>query len=278
MDFAASWKDRKGVAPALRTVYRAADAATGQAALEDFAQGQWGSKYPAIAQSWHRNWELVIPFFAFPEDVRRSRYTTNAIEALNSKLRRAVRTRGHFPSDDAATKLLYLVLNNAVADRSRPERRRCRGRGEDAIRRHVQRALRARMMETASHRNPDSPVPSGIRMTPSPVERMTPSDDAATKLLYLVLNHAVADWKRPRAGGRGEDAIRRHVQRALRARVVETASHRNPDAVPARAQRGLFIIPHAHPSLGRSSKFVLFKPLPEIGVGVCGMGSPGDCF
>ena len=70
MDFA-SWKDRKGVAQALRTVYRAADAATGQAALEDFAQGQWGSKYPAIAQSWHRNWELVIPFFAFPEGVRR---------------------------------------------------------------------------------------------------------------------------------------------------------------------------------------------------------------
>ena len=65
MDFA-SWKDRKGVAQALRTVYRAANAAAGQAALEDFAQGQWGSKYPAIAQSWHRNWELVIPFFAFP--------------------------------------------------------------------------------------------------------------------------------------------------------------------------------------------------------------------
>jgi putative transposase len=121
MDFA-SWKDRKGVAQALRTVYRAANAAAGQAALEDFAQGQWGSKYPAIAQSWHRNWELVIPFFAFPEGVRRIIYTTNAIEALNSKLRRAVRTRGHFPSDDAATKLLYLVLNHAVADWKRPPR------------------------------------------------------------------------------------------------------------------------------------------------------------
>ena len=62
-------------------------------------------KYPAIAQSWRRNWDLVIPFFAFPEGVRRIIYTTNAIEALNSKLRRAVRTRGHFPSDDAAAKL-----------------------------------------------------------------------------------------------------------------------------------------------------------------------------
>src|SRR6516162_1990012 len=121
MDFA-SWKDRKSVAQALRTVYRAADAAAGQAALDAFAQGSWGIKYPAIAQSWRRNWELVIPFFAFPEGVRRVIYTTNAIEALNSKLRRAVRTRGHFPSDDAATKLLYLVLNHAAAEWKRPPR------------------------------------------------------------------------------------------------------------------------------------------------------------
>jgi len=78
MDFA-SWKDRKGVAQALRTVYRATDSAAGQAALDAFAQGPWGAKYPAIAQSWRRNWELVIPFFAFPEGVRRIIYTTNAI-------------------------------------------------------------------------------------------------------------------------------------------------------------------------------------------------------
>jgi putative transposase len=121
MDFA-SWKDRKSLVQALRTVYRAADAAAGQAALDAFAQGPWGAKYPAIAQSWRRNWELVIPFFAFPEGVRRIIYTTNAIEALNSKLRRAVRTRGHFPSDDAATKLLYLVLNHAAAEWKRPPR------------------------------------------------------------------------------------------------------------------------------------------------------------
>ena len=121
MDFA-SWKDRKSVAQALRTVYRAVDAAAGQAALDAFAKGPWGGKYPAIAQSWRRNWELVIPFFAFPEGVRRIVYTTNAIEALNSKLRRAVRTRGHFPSDDAAMKLLYLVLNHAAAEWKRPPR------------------------------------------------------------------------------------------------------------------------------------------------------------
>ena len=83
MDFA-SWKDRKSVAQALRTVYRAADAAAGQAALDAFAQGSGGIKYPAIAQSWRRNWELVIPFFAFPEGVRRIIYTTDAIEVFSA--------------------------------------------------------------------------------------------------------------------------------------------------------------------------------------------------
>src|ERR1700733_8155651 len=121
MDFAA-WKDRKNVAQALRAIYRAADAKIGQAALDAFAQSPWGEKYPAIAQSWRRNWDLVIPFFAFPEGVRKIIYTTNAIEALNSKLRRAIRTRGQFPSDDAAAKLLYLVLNHAAADWKRPPR------------------------------------------------------------------------------------------------------------------------------------------------------------
>jgi putative transposase len=121
LDFAA-WKDRKPVAQALKTVYRATDATAGQAAMDAFADGPWGAKYPAIAQSWRRNWNLVIPFFAFPEAVRRIIYTTNAIEALNSKLRRAVRTRGHFPTDDAATKLLYLCLNRAAAEWKRPPR------------------------------------------------------------------------------------------------------------------------------------------------------------
>jgi len=121
LDFAA-WKDRKTVAQALKTVYRATDAKAGQVAMDAFADGPWGAKYPAIAQSWRRNWNLVIPFFAFPEAVRRIIYTTNAIEALNSKLRRAVRTRGHFPTDDAATKLLYLCLNRAAAEWKRPPR------------------------------------------------------------------------------------------------------------------------------------------------------------
>ncbi len=117
-----SWKDRKPVVPALRAIYRAKDADAGRKALEEFDAGFWGRKYPAIAQSWRRNWEHVVPFFAFPESVRRIIYTTNAIEALNAKLRRAVRARGHFPNDDAAMKLLYLVLNHAAAEWRRPPR------------------------------------------------------------------------------------------------------------------------------------------------------------
>src|SRR3954452_22146284 len=82
MDFA-SWKDRKAIAGELRTIYRAKDAEAGEAALNTFDVGPWGRKYPAIAQSWRRNWAQVIPFFAFPVAVRRIIYTTNAIEALN---------------------------------------------------------------------------------------------------------------------------------------------------------------------------------------------------
>lgn len=117
-----SWKDRKPVVPALRAIYRAKDAAAGQAALDAFDDGPWGRKYPAIAQSWRRNWAQVVPFFAFPESVRRIVYTTNAIEALNAKLRRAVRVRGHFPTDEAAMKLLYLVLNRTAEAWKRPPR------------------------------------------------------------------------------------------------------------------------------------------------------------
>jgi putative transposase len=118
----ASWKDRKPIAQALRAVYRAETPQAGLAALDAFEQGHWGKRHPAIAQSWRRHWDQVIPFFAFPEGVRRIIYTTNAIEALNSKLRRAVRTRGHFPGDDAAMKLLYLVLNTAAQEWKRPPR------------------------------------------------------------------------------------------------------------------------------------------------------------
>jgi putative transposase len=108
-----SWKDRKPVAAALKGIYRAVDAAAGDAALAAFEASIWGHKYPAIGQSWRRAWGEVVLFYAFPGDVRRILYTTNAIQALNAKLRRAVRARGHFPSDEAATKRLFLVLNRS---------------------------------------------------------------------------------------------------------------------------------------------------------------------
>ena len=98
------------------------DADAAEKALAAFEAGPWGQRYPAIGQSWRRAWGEVIPFFAFPDEVRRIVYTTNAIEALNSKLRRAVRTRGHFPGDEAAMKLLYLVLNHAAEEWKRPPR------------------------------------------------------------------------------------------------------------------------------------------------------------
>lgn len=92
-----AYKDRKAVAAALKAIYRAKDAKAGKVALETFAEGAWGTKYPAIAPAWRRAWPEVIPFFAFPDDARRIVSSTNAIEALNAKLRRAVRARGHFP-------------------------------------------------------------------------------------------------------------------------------------------------------------------------------------
>jgi len=132
MDFA-SWKDRKAVAAALKTVYRANDADAAKTALDAFDAGPWGRKYPSIAQSWRRNWVHVIPFFAFPVAVRRIIYTTNAIESLNAKLRRAVRTRGHFPTDDAALKLLFLVLRQVAGQWKMPPREWCEAKTQFAI-------------------------------------------------------------------------------------------------------------------------------------------------
>jgi putative transposase len=111
----ASWKERKAIVAGLRPVYSAESAAAAAERLQEFDSGPWGQKYPAIAQSWRRNWEQVIPFFAFPAAVRRIMYTTNAIESLHSEVRKAVRNRGHFPSDEAATKLIWLALRNITA-------------------------------------------------------------------------------------------------------------------------------------------------------------------
>ena len=112
----ASWKDRKLLAAALKPVYTAASAEAAGEALDEFERGAWGQKYPTVTASWRRAWDRVIPFFAFPPAVRRVVYTTNAIESLHSQLRKIIKTRGHFPSDDAATKLIWLALRNITAD------------------------------------------------------------------------------------------------------------------------------------------------------------------
>jgi putative transposase len=118
----ASWKDRKHVAAALRPIYTAASVEAAQAALEAFAAGRWGVQHPSIVKSWKNAWEQVIPFFAFPPEVRRIIYTTNAIESLHMQLRKIIKTRGHFPSDEAATKLIWLALRNVMTGWSRSAR------------------------------------------------------------------------------------------------------------------------------------------------------------
>jgi putative transposase len=110
-----SWQDRKQVAHELKAIYRESTAEAAEQALTRFAAGRWGQRYPPIVTSWRRNWERVIPFFVYPLEVRRVLYTTNAIESLNMQLRKVTKNRGHFPNDEAATKLLYLALRNATA-------------------------------------------------------------------------------------------------------------------------------------------------------------------
>ena len=132
LDFV-SWKDRKPVVAELRKIYRAADAEAGRKALEAFEDGSWGRKYAAIGQIWRRQWEQIIPFFAFAPAVRKIVYTTNAIEALNAKLRRAVRARGHFPSDEAATKLIFLVLRQVAQQWKMPPREWAEAKTQFAI-------------------------------------------------------------------------------------------------------------------------------------------------
>jgi putative transposase len=112
----ASWKDRKALAAALKPIYTAASAEAAQAELDAFESGAWGKKFPTVAASWRRAWAHVIPLFAFPPEIRRVIYTTNAIESVNARLRKIIKTRGHFPSDDAASKLIWLALKNITAD------------------------------------------------------------------------------------------------------------------------------------------------------------------
>ena len=104
-----SYKDRKKIADDLKHVYRAATVEQAEEALKDFEE-TWDNRYPMISKSWHSNWPRIIPFFAYPEDIRKVIYTTNAIESLNNSLRKVTKNRNAFPNDEAAIKLLYMAL------------------------------------------------------------------------------------------------------------------------------------------------------------------------
>lgn len=114
LDFT-NWKERKPMAKALRTIYTAPNADAARAALDEFERGPWGTRFPMAVAAWRRAWTHVIPFFAFPPEVRRVIYTTNALESVHAQLRKIIKTRGHFPSDEAATKLIWLALRNITA-------------------------------------------------------------------------------------------------------------------------------------------------------------------
>ena len=116
-----AWKDRTALAAALRPIYQAADALAAEAALDAFEQGPW-ARWPAIAQAWRRQWPQVVPFFAYPHEVRLILYSTNAIESLHMQVRKIVKSRGHFPNDDAARKLLFLALRNIAQKWTMPHR------------------------------------------------------------------------------------------------------------------------------------------------------------
>lgn len=115
----ASWKDRKPLAAAIKPIYTAPSAEAALAELDAFDRGPWGQRFPTVVGAWRRVWDKVIPFYAFPPEVRRVIYTTNAIESVNARLRKILKTRGHFPSDEAATKLIWLALLNITANWAR---------------------------------------------------------------------------------------------------------------------------------------------------------------
>jgi transposase-like protein len=114
-----SWKERKKVAASLRNIYNAATEQEALVALDRFAE-EWEGRYPRISEPWRRNWENLNTIFDFPKEIRKVIYTTNAIESLNSVIRKSVRKRKVFPSDDSALKMVYLVTEQAAKRWTRP--------------------------------------------------------------------------------------------------------------------------------------------------------------
>jgi putative transposase len=116
-----SWKDYKAITRDLRTIYTAPSEVAAKEALTAFQQA-WHTQYPTIAPMWERHWEHIVPFLAYPPDIRRVIYTTNMIEAVNRQIRKVIKTKGSFPSDDSALKLIYLALKNAKLSAIMPPR------------------------------------------------------------------------------------------------------------------------------------------------------------
>ncbi len=112
----APWDKRRELAKALKPIYQALNADAAEQALLAFEAGPWGKQYPTVVSAWKRAWDRVIPFFVFPPAIRKVIYTTNAIESINAQLRKVIKTRGHFPTDEAATKLIWLALRNITAN------------------------------------------------------------------------------------------------------------------------------------------------------------------
>lgn len=107
------WKERKAVCADLRPVYTAPDEQAAEQALTEFER-KWGKTFPMVGPAWRRRWSEIVPFLAFPAEIRKAIYTTNAIESFNAQLRKALNNRGHMPSDDAALKLLFLATKHAT--------------------------------------------------------------------------------------------------------------------------------------------------------------------
>lgn len=125
-----SYSDRKGLTRALKPIYTAIDEPAAKAALEELADSPLGAKYPAAVATWKNAWDRFIPFLDFGPAVRRVIYTTNSIESLNYQLRKIIKNRGQFPSDDAAIKLLWLAIRN-IEDKRDRERQKQAGRGKN---------------------------------------------------------------------------------------------------------------------------------------------------
>ena len=154
LDFA-NWKERKPLAAALRPIYTAPSAEAAQRGARRLRARPVGrASFPTVVASWRRAWTHVIPFFAFPPEVRRVIYTTNALESVHAQLRKIIKTRGHFPTDEAATKLIWLALRNITAEWERG--RALLEAGDESIRDPLRGSLsatRRRKMQRAHGKN-----------------------------------------------------------------------------------------------------------------------------